>query len=66
MSDKKSSQKESNKRNSKRKIKCRQCEFYSYEDDYCMERDIENCSRQTNVNFSKCDNFLVRENLVMF
>ena len=59
-------QKKSGKMNDKRKIKCRQCEFYSYEDDYCMERDIENCSRQTNVNFSKCDNFLVRENLVMF
>ena len=66
MSDKKSTQKKSNKKNDKRRIKCRQCEFYNYDDDYCMERDIENCSRQTNVNFSKCDNFLVRENLVMF
>lgn len=63
MSDK---QKWSNKKNDKRKLKCRQCEFYNCDDDYCMERDIENCSRQTNVNFSKCDSFLVKENLVMF
>ena len=59
-------QKKSNKKNDKRKIKCRQCEFYSYEDDYCMERDIENCSRQNNVNFSKCSDYLVKDKLVMF
>ena len=62
MSDKK----RSNKKNDQRKIKCRQCEFYNCDDDYCMERDIENCSRQTNVNFSKCDSFLVKEKLIMF
>ena len=66
MSDKKSSQKKSHKKNDKRKMKCNTCEFYDHEDDYCMERDIENCSRQTNVNFSKCDNYLVKESLVMF
>lgn len=65
MSDKKTGKK-SNKENRKKKMKCVQCEFYSYEEDYCTERDIENCSRQNNVNFSKCDSFLVRENLVMF
>ena len=62
MSDKK----RSNKKNDKRKIKCKTCQFYDHEGDYCMERDIENCSRQTNVNFSKCGNYLIRENLVMF
>lgn len=62
MSDKK----RSNKKNDQRKIKCRQCEFYNCDDDYCMERDIENCSRQTNINFSKCDSFLVKEKFVMF
>lgn len=65
MSDKKT-QRKSNKKNSKCKIKCRTCQFYDYEEDYCMERDIENCTRQTNVNFSKCDDYLVRDNLVMF
>lgn len=59
-------QKKSNKKNSKRKIKCYQCEFYSYDDDYCTEREIENCTRQNNINFAKCDNYLVRSNLVMF
>lgn len=65
MSDKKT-QKKSGKKNSKRKMKCTTCEFYDYEMDYCMERDMENCSRQTNVNFSKCEDYLVREDLVMY
>jgi hypothetical protein len=58
-------QKRSNKKN-KCGLKCRQCEFYDRKDDYCVERDIENCSRQTKINFSKCNEFLVKENLVMF
>ena len=62
MSDKK----RSNKKNDQRKIKCRQCQFYDYETDYCMERDIENCSRKNNVNFSKCEDFLINDRLVMF
>ena len=65
MSDKKSTQKKSNKK-SKCKIKCRNCQFYDREDDYCMERDIDSCTKQTNVNFSKCDSYLIREDLVMF
>ncbi len=55
-----------NKKNGKCKIKCRTCQFYDEEGDYCMERDIDSCSKQTNVNFSKCDDYLVRDNLVMF
>lgn len=66
MSDKKSTQKKSGKENRKKKMKCLQCEFYDYESDYCTERDIENCSRQTNVNFSKCADFLINNKLVMF
>lgn len=65
MSDKKT-QKKSGKKNDKRKMKCRTCEFYDNEMDYCMERDMENCSRQTNVNFSKCENYLVKQSLVMY
>lgn len=65
MSEKRT-QKKSGKKNDKKKIKCRQCQFYDYEMDYCTERDIDNCTRQTNVNFSKCNDFLIRENLVMF
>lgn len=66
MSDNKRTQKESNKKNLKRKIKCKTCQFYDHDGDYCTERDIENCSRQTNVNFSKCDDYLVKDSLVMF
>ena len=65
MSDKKT-EKKSGKKNDKRKMKCHQCEFYNYDDDYCAERDIENCSRQTNINFSKCSDFLIKDKLVMF
>lgn len=54
-----------NKKN-KCKIKCRNCQFYDREDDYCMEKDIEYCTKQTNVNFSKCDSYLIRDDLVMF
>jgi hypothetical protein len=61
-----SEKKRSNKKNDFRKIKCRQCEFYDRDSDYCTERDIENCSRQNNVNFSKCDNFLVKDKLIYF
>lgn len=63
MSDK---QKRSNKKNSNRKIKCINCQFYDYEYDYCTERDIDNCTRQTNVNFSKCSDYLIKDKLVMF
>ena len=65
MSDRKN-EKKSGKKNDKRKMKCATCEFYLYDDDYCTERDIENCSRQTNINFSKCNNYLVKNKLVMF
>ena len=66
MSNKKSAQKRSNKKNDKRKIKCKTCEFYDFEEDYCTEKDIENCTRQSNTNFSKCDDYLVREDLIYF
>lgn len=66
MSDKKSTQKKSGKENRKKKMKCLQCEFYIHDEDYCTERDIENCSRQNNINFSKCENFLINNKLVMF
>ena len=54
------------KKNKKCKIKCGQCEFYDVLIDYCSEKDIENCSKQSHINFSQCDSFLIREDLVMF
>ena len=54
------------KKDDKCKIKCKTCQFYDREDDYCTERNIENCTKLINMNFSQCDSFLIRDNLVMF
>lgn len=54
------------KKSKKCKIKCSQCEFYDAPIDYCSEKDIEDCTMQTHINFSQCDSFLVREDLVMY
>ena len=59
-------EKKKSKKNKKCKIKCNQCEFYDKPLDYCSEKDIENCTMQTHINFSSCDKFLVREDLIMF
>lgn len=60
------SEKKSQKKDGKCKIKCRNCQFYDREDDYCTERGIEDCTKHTNVDFSKCDSFLISDRLVMF
>ena len=65
MSDKKTTQNKANK-NNKCQIKCKHCQFYDRKNDYCTEKDIENCIKQTNINFSKCDSYLIRENLICF
>lgn len=62
MSEKKTQKKKSNKC----KIQCCTCQFYIPEDDYCTEKDIEYCTKQTNVDFSKCDNYLIKESLIMY
>ena len=64
MSD--NNEKKKPKKNKKCKIKCVQCEFYDKPLDYCSQREIENCTMQTHINFSSCDSYLVREDLVMF
>lgn len=64
MSD--SNSKRNPKRSKKCRIKCGTCEFYDAPLDYCSERDIENCTKQSHINFSSCDDFLIREDLVMF
>lgn len=47
-------------------LKCITCEHYSKETDFCKEKCIENCKKQTNTDFSKCDSYLVNEKLVLF
>ena len=60
------SEKKTQKKKNKSGLKCKSCEFYDKATDFCTERGIKKCSKQANVNFSKCDDYLVRENLVMF
>lgn len=54
------------KKAKKCKIKCAQCEFYDAPFDYCSQREIENCTMQAHINFSSCEDFLIREDLIMF
>lgn len=57
----------SNKKSKKqRNAKCFTCEYYSSMDDYCEMKDIENCTKQANTNFSKCKDYLINSKLVMF
>ena len=46
--------------------KCVTCQFYNKSTDFCAEREIENCTKQPNTDFSKCDDYLVKESLIMF
>lgn len=66
MSDKKTTQKKSNKKGSKCGTKCETCEFYDKSSDFCEARMIKKCSKQKNSNFSTCEDYLVKESLVMF
>lgn len=65
MSEKKMPQKKQCK-NNKCKIKCKTCQFYIADEDYCTERDIEYCTRNKNVNFSQCSDYLTKEKLLYF
>lgn len=53
-------------KNKKCNLKCRTCEHYDKKADFCKEKEIENCSKQVNTDFSQCSDFLVKESLVMF
>lgn len=47
-------------------LKCRKCEHYNRVSDFCREKDIKHCSKQVHTDFSTCESFLIRENLIMF
>ena len=47
-------------------LRCATCEFYDAPLDYCSQKDIEQCTVQSHINFSSCDEYLIREDLVMF
>ena len=46
-------------------IKCKLCEHYSKDADFCKEKCIENCSK-AKTDFSQCDSYLISHKLVMF
>ena len=54
------------KKSKKCKIKCKTCEFYDTPLDYCSQKGIEDCSKQVQTDFSSCQDYLVRENLIMY
>lgn len=56
------------KENKKKKcaFKCSTCHNYDRNLDFCLEKNIEECSKQSHINFSSCEDYLIRENLVMF
>lgn len=47
-------------------IKCATCEHYNRISDYCREKDIKHCKQQVHTDFSTCESFLIRENLIHF
>lgn len=54
---------------SKKKLKCDYncvtCQHRNKED-FCVVKGIENCSKVAPSEFSKCNEYLIHENLVMF
>lgn len=61
-----SDNKNRSKKSKKNKIRCAQCQFYDKQFDYCNEKDIEDCTKQTHINFSSCKDFLIKEDLMFF
>ena len=47
-------------------FKCSTCEHYDKPTDFCVEKEIENCSKAAHTDFSTCDSYLVKENLIYF
>ena len=57
---------EKTKKKQKSSLKCRTCQNYDKNRDFCVEKEIEDCSKQMSTNFSQCDSFLIHDKLVMF
>lgn len=47
-------------------FKCSTCENYDKHTDFCKEKEIKECSKKSLTEFSQCDDYLVRHNLIMF
>ena len=57
---------EKKEKKTKCNFKCSTCHNYDKKYDYCVEKEIEEISKQVHTDFSTCDSYLVREDLVMF
>lgn len=53
-------------KNKKCNFKCNLCQNYDKVKDYCIEKEIENCSKQIHTDFSQCDSYLINHKLIMF
>lgn len=58
--------KKKTKKSKKCSVQCIKCQFYDTDKDFCTEKEIENCSKQVNTDFSQCSDFLVSDKLIMF
>lgn len=58
--------KKKTKQSKKCMFKCKTCQFYDKDKDFCTEKEIENCTKQTNTDFSQCSDYLVDDKLIMF
>lgn len=47
-------------------FKCKYCNHYVVETDYCKEKRIEDCSKHVNTDFSVCEDYLIKHELIMF
>lgn len=47
-------------------IKCLICEHYNKNKDFCKIKCIEDCVRKAKSEFSTCDSYLTKENLIYF
>lgn len=55
-----------NKKQKKNSLKCVTCEHYDKAADYCKEKCLEYCTKQVNTDFSQCEDYIIKEKLVMF
>ena len=47
-------------------LKCLRCQFYSKTHDYCVEKEIEQCSKKSLSEFSNCESYLINDKLILF
>ena len=46
--------------------KCSMCQHYAKEYDFCKEKNIEECSKKAPTEFTTCNDYLIRDDLIMF